>query len=44
MTRLDGRPQAVHAWLGSQPQEADLSEEAATFMYMLSALDEIGTV
>jgi hypothetical protein len=41
MAGLENRTQAVQAWLGSQPPEADLSEEAAAFMYMLSALDEM---
>jgi len=41
MTGLEGRTQAVQAWLGSQPQGGELSEEAAAFMYMLSALDEL---
>jgi len=41
MSGLEGRTDAVQAWLRSQPEETELSEEAAAFMYMLSALDEM---
>ncbi|MGE0455811.1 MAG: hypothetical protein AB7O37_19015 [Vicinamibacteria bacterium] len=41
MDGLDGRTDAVQAWLRSQPEGTALSDEAAAFMSMLSALDEM---
>jgi hypothetical protein len=38
---LTGRTAAVNAWLDSLPQGEPMSEEAAAFMYMLLALDEM---
>lgn len=41
---LDGRIGEVEEWLRSQPGGAELSEEAAAFMYLLSAWDEVRPV
>ena len=40
-SRLKGRTEAVSAWLDSFGSE-DMTEEAGHFMYMLSALEEMG--
>ena len=39
--KLDGRVDEVQAWLLSQTPGAELSEEEAAFMYLLSAWDEV---
>ena len=41
---LDGRIEEIQEWLQSQPPGAELSEEAAAFMYLLSAWDEVRPV
>jgi len=38
---LGGRIDDVQEWLRSQPEGAELTEEAAAFMYLLSAWDEV---
>jgi len=38
---LDGRTNEVDEWLHSRPPGAELSEEAAAFMYLLIAWDEV---
>jgi hypothetical protein len=40
VAHLQGRIEEVQDWLGRQP-DGDMSEEAAAFMYMLSAWDEV---
>lgn len=38
---LSGRVDEVQEWLRDQPEGVELSEEAAAFMYLLSAWDEV---
>jgi hypothetical protein len=38
---LTGRIDEIQEWLNSQPEGRELSEEAAAFMYLLSAWDEV---
>jgi hypothetical protein len=41
---LAGRIDEIQEWLSSQPEGTDLSEEAAAFMYLLCARDEVRPV
>jgi hypothetical protein len=44
MTALEGRAAQVQQWLDSQPDTQALSDEVATFMYLLLAWDEVRPV
>lgn len=41
VTSLGGRLDAIQEWLDSQPRGQAISEEAAAFMYLLAAYDEV---